>query len=83
MLSADKLQINITFLCMIPNKMMPNLNVFGPGVWNGIFGQIYCTGIIIAYRYMVKCKSIVFKLVLNPQYLSTTAANNYVLSLCS
>ena len=65
MVYADKFHIDVTFLCIVSNKMMPYLNMFSSRVLNGVFSEITYTSVVTSDRNMIKGESIVYKLMFN------------------
>jgi len=66
---------------MIPDEMMPYLNMFGPRVLNLIFGKIDGTCVITHQKDFADLQSKVCKLLFEPQNLCTTASSSNILSL--
>jgi len=44
--NGNELNLTVTITTMITNEVMLNLNMFGSGVLNLIFCEIYCTCVV-------------------------------------
>ena len=74
-------EFHFALLRNIPDEVMPDLDVFGLVVLNWVLGYKDGTCVITADRNLSEFVAVVEKLILNPQYLSTTSTNGYILSL--
>lgn len=70
-ISGNIHQLNLSFLDVVPDEMLPNLDMLFFGVLNWILSNNNSIGFITSNMSLEKLKTIVKKLILNPKDLST------------
>ena len=75
------MQINVTLLIVISQKVVPDLNVFGLGVQDWVLGYTNGTHAITVKRHSGVGKPIVSQSGGHPKQLGIASGSSYILSL--
>ena len=74
-------KFNFSLLRDVPDEVMPNFNVLCFFMLNWILGYEDSTSVVTANWSLSEFVTIIEKLVLDPQNLSTAATSGYIFSL--
>ena len=81
-LGGDMGQLDVSFLNVISQEMVPHLYVFGFGVEHWVFGYAYGTGAITQKWDVGEAQAKVSHGLHDPKELGATASGSNILSLC-